>query len=398
MWFVVGFLVSSIACVALLVERQRRIKTLEANEKSYKELRTRYREILSSLREGFVTLDHEYRITYINPEGLRYIGAQDSDCLGKNFFELFSEAKNSAFLESVRRAMENRVPTESLETFQSEWFEIRTYPFSEGVSLFFRDVTEKKQLEAVLEEQRAKAAMASKMSTLGEMASGVAHEINNPLMIILTRTEQLNDMASTGRINAALVKQCAEKIHHTVMRISRIVKALRSFGRDGENDPFESATLNTIVEETLELCSEKFAFHRVQLKVTGLEQSIQLQCRPVQISQILLNLLTNSFDAVRGASRLRWVHLDVAANDKTVMIRVTDSGNGILPKVRQKLFQPFYTTKEVGHGTGLGLSISRNIAISHYGSLEYDETNSNTSFVLTLPRKHSDLLISNRVA
>ncbi len=386
-----AFLITFAACVGLLavllIDRKNKAKELEASEQAYKVLNTRYREILSSLREGFVTLDHEYRITYINPEGLRYIGASNSDCLGKNFYDLFPETKNTAFFESVRKAMQDRIPTESLESFQASWFEIRTYPFSEGVSLFFRDVTEKKHLEAVLEEQRAKAAMSSKMSTLGEMASGVAHEINNPLMIILTRTEQLNDMAATGRINATLVKQCAEKIHHTVMRISRIVKALRSFGRDGENDPFESATLNTIVEETLELCSEKFAFHRVQLRVTGLEQTVGLQCRPVQISQILLNLLNNSFDAVRDATRMRWVHLDIQMDESQLRIRVTDSGNGIVPKIRQKLFQPFYTTKEVGHGTGLGLSISRNIALSHSGSLEYDDTNPNTSFLLTLPRK-----------
>jgi PAS domain S-box-containing protein len=385
--FALAFLLTFAACVVLFIDRRSKAQELKASEQSFLDLQTRYREILSSLREGFVTLDHNYRITYINPEGLRYIGAADSDCLGKNFYDLFPETKNTAFFESVRKAMQDRIPTESLETFQSSWFEIRTYPFSEGVSLFFRDVTEKKHLEAVLEEQRAKAAMSSKMSTLGEMASGVAHEINNPLMIILTRTEQLNDMASTGRINAALVKQCAEKIHHTVMRISRIVKALRSFGRDGENDPFESATLNTIVEETLELCSEKFAFNRVQLRVTGLDDSVSLQCRPVQVSQILLNLLNNSFDAVRDATRLRWVHLDVRVEDNQIRIRVTDSGNGIIPKIRQKLFQPFYTTKEVGHGTGLGLSISRNIALAHAGSLEYDETNPNTSFVLTLPRK-----------
>lgn len=243
---------------------------------------------------------------------------------------------------------------------------------------------ERSQAENVILDQQVKLVTASKMAALGEMAGGLAHEINNPLAVIHGRASILESLASNGMLQPSVAAETAARIKATAMRISTIVKGLRAFARDGEQDPFKRVPLASVVLDTLELSQERFRAHEIELVVPQIPETILLECRPVQLAQVLLNLLNNSHDAVRNLSQ-RWVRIEHELRGDDLRIAVVDSGQGIPADIRAKVMQPFFTTKEVGMGTGLGLSISRGIISSHHGNLYLDETSSNTRFVLQLP-------------
>lgn len=251
-----------------------------------------------------------------------------------------------------------------------------------GIAL---DFTREKTAEQLIGAQTAKMVASSKLSALGEMAGGIAHEINNPLAIIHARASRLAELASSGQPDQELVASFAGQIEATALRISRIIKALRSFARDGEQDPLQEARVRQLVEETAEMCRERLKSHGIELRIDPIPDSVTLRCRPVQISQVLLNLLNNAHDAVEGLPE-RWIRVEVSEASDEIFIRILDSGKGLPPEIANRVFEPFFTTKEFGRGTGLGLSISRGIIESHGGLLEVEERSDRTCFVIQLPR------------
>jgi signal transduction histidine kinase len=224
-----------------------------------------------------------------------------------------------------------------------------------------------------------------KFKALGEMAGGIAHEINNPLAIIRGRSELMKERFKSGAVSPPEAVEDLEKIEQTVERIAQIVKGLRTFSRDAKADPMTCVDLKEIVEETLDLCRDRFEQEKILLR-TDLRDETLCECRPTQISQILLNLLNNAFDAVYRSTDLRWVSVELSqsAVDR-VQLSVTDSGPGIHPSLADQIMKPFFTTKQVGEGTGLGLSISKSIAEDHSGTLRSDASSAHTRFVLELP-------------
>ena len=132
-------------------------------------------------------------------------------------------------------------------------------------------------------------------------------------------------------------------------------------------------------------CMERLRQNSVELRVPPVEKSLRIDCRPTEISQVLLNLLNNAVDAVQPLAE-KWVELKVRNAGNEIEISVTDSGAGIPEKIRDKMGQPFFTTKVVGHGTGLGLSISKGIVEAHGGRLSLDAECEHTRFVVMLPK------------
>jgi C4-dicarboxylate-specific signal transduction histidine kinase len=240
--------------------------------------------------------------------------------------------------------------------------------------------------ERELRENREASIYSAKMAALGEMSSNIAHEVNNPLMAIQLRTHRLIRLAESGQLDAEAALKIGGHIDSTVQRIARIVDALRSFARDTANDPMATEGVARIVRETVELCAERFRQHAISLEVQPIAEDLTVQCRAVQVSQIVLNLLSNAHDAVEGQPA-PWVRIAArASGDEQVQITVTDSGPGIPPELRPHIMEPFFSTKEVGKGTGLGLSVSKGIAEAHGGHLAHDATAPHTRFVLTLKR------------
>jgi len=248
-----------------------------------------------------------------------------------------------------------------------------------------RDITLRKQLEEDLESTRAQAIASARLSALGMMAGGIAHEINNPVGIIHAMASDLTEIAKEGSITPETVSRKGKVIRQTAERIARIVRSLRQISREGGSDPMRPTPLAKIVAETLEICRAKFENNNVELFLPHAIPEVSVPCREVQIAQALLNLLQNAFDAVVEQNGERWVRLEVENGDDTVALSVIDSGPGIPRELRSHIGEPFFTTKPVGKGTGLGLSLSKTIAEDHGGSLEYSDDHGRTRFSLVLP-------------
>jgi signal transduction histidine kinase len=247
------------------------------------------------------------------------------------------------------------------------------------------DIAVRERAERELAESRQSAINAAKMAALGEMSASVAHEVNNPLTVILLRAQRLDMLARTETMDAAVVRKTAHDIDRTVERIRRIVDALRAFARQGDEDPLRPELLAPIIEDTVELCAHRFRQRGVELTVDAIPDRLMVDCRGTQVTQVLLNLLSNAYDAVENQDE-RWVRITVEAKDVEVHIGVVDSGPGVPAEIAARIMEPFYTTKEIGRGTGLGLSLSKGIAEAHGGRLELDPRGLPTRFVLTLKR------------
>jgi C4-dicarboxylate-specific signal transduction histidine kinase len=234
------------------------------------------------------------------------------------------------------------------------------------------------------EAERARAIQSAKLAALGEMAAGVAHEINTPLALIAIKAGQAEEILQSGQPDLEALKKANQSILATVGRISKIVRSLRSFARDGSQDEMISLPVAELLSECSALCAERFRINGVFYTEKPGGAPYQVRCRPTEIVQVLLSLLNNAFDAVLPMLE-KWIKIEADERGGWLEIAVSDSGPGVPEALRGRIFEPFFTSKPQGQGTGMGLSISRSIARTHGGTLEYDPSLNCSRFVLRLP-------------
>jgi signal transduction histidine kinase len=367
------------------------------------------RTVIENLSEGIVLLNGAGKVIECNPAAAELLGLEDNGQVLGRFATDKSGWKN--ITEEGTKFPESELPSlKCLRTGERQtnvilgiyrtatdlrWLNVNSIPlFLEPeaaeskrpthVITSFTDITAIKAMTNDRRYLEAKLSDSSRRSALGEMAGGIAHEINNPLAIIVGRIYLLKEKLVKGRLDLSNLADF-EKIEETVERIAKIIKSLKTYSRNAENDPFVKAGVSDMINETLELCTSRFTKEGVRVEIQC-EQNYIIECRPAQISQLLMNLFNNSFDAVEHLSE-KWIFISVEMEHEQLKLVVTDSGHGIPQAQRGKIMQPFYSTKEFGKAMGLGLSIALGIAESHSGRFEYDGSSNNTSFVLTLPSR-----------
>ena len=233
-----------------------------------------------------------------------------------------------------------------------------------------------------LDQQRMAMVNSSRLAALGEMSAGIAHEINNPLTVIEGKsTILLRLLKSSPEFENA--EKHLKKISDMVYRISKIVAGLRAFSRDGSQELPSEFKVMKFFSDISDLCHSNLSHKQVKIEFLIDDPQTKLFAREVQLSQVLINMINNSSDAIKDLDQ-KWIRVECIQRNDKITIAVTDSGPGIPPEIQKKMLQPFFTTKEVGKGTGLGLSISIGIVEAHGGTLTYCQSSPNTRFEITL--------------
>jgi PAS domain S-box-containing protein len=340
-------------------------------------------------------VQNDFRFLLWNKYMENAVGVPARFLIGKSEFDIFPKEDAIRSRDSDFRMLHTKLGYDYCEprtmpTGKKIWAMISKVPVfaDDGTPLMIvglaEDITHDKIQAELIQSQKQMVLHSSKMATLGEMASGIAHEINNPLAVMMGMLSILKENFEDKSIDINAAVNMMEKIENKGHRISKIIQGLRFFARDGDLDPFERKSLHGIITESLELVKSKFQHHQIEIQWKEDRFHVDLMCRPVQISQVVVNLLSNAFDAIQTSSE-KWVRLEVETHSDWIHFRIIDSGKGIPESIAQKIMLPFYTTKEIGKGTGLGLSISKGIIESHGGKLELDLTCPNTCFLLKFP-------------
>ncbi len=336
-------------------------------------------------------------------------GLSVTDCLGRRLGEVVPGAAEvvSAYCAQVFHTGQAVLNTEVAWTSQRsttgrDWimsyYPLRVQGSVQAVNCIVQEVTEQKaaereirrllheaeQREKVLSEKQAQLVQAAKLSSIGELATGVAHELNNPLNNIGLFAGNLMDRVEAGSPLAAESMLALRHILHQVQKASKIVNHLRRFGGRARSSP-QPIHINALVESSLVLMRQQFAINSIHVDVRLCPEDSLVLGDAIELEQVLLNLLTNARDAVLS-SEVKRVTVLTSRQAETARVTVQDSGSGIPTDVQDRVFDPFFTTKDVGKGTGLGLSISYGIIKDHKGPIWFEsQPGEGTTFSVDLP-------------
>jgi two-component system sensor kinase FixL len=375
----------------------RDITDRKAAELAQRESELRLRSILDTVPDAIVVIDARGTIQSFSPAAERLFGYDTAEVVGRNVNILMPTPYREAhdrYLSRYLRTGERRIIgigrvivglRRSGDTFPME-LQLGEFVFagSRFFTGFVRDLTERQEAERRIQDLQAELLHASRLSVMGQMASTMAHELNQPLTAVTNYLEAGRQLLSTAAGGSERVGEMMEKAIAQAQRAGEVIRQLRRFVSKGETER-RIESLNQLVEEAL-------AVALVGARQRGVLTSLELdQTLPpvlvdhVQIQQVVLNLVRNAVEAMEQVERRELVIGTREIPDQEMAeVTVADSGPGIAPELADRLFQPFVTTKATG--MGLGLSICREIVEAHHGRLTAAPGSSGgTVFRVTLP-------------
>lgn len=290
---------------------------------------------------------------------------------------------------------------EKVVLFRNQLYRNRELKINTEIILKMNEELERRIEERSLEVQQMQGQLfqTSKLATLGEMAAGLAHELNQPLTGISLTITNLKKLKERDLLDETDIDDCIIQIDGLVKRMSKIINHMRTFARQ-DSQKFDRININDSVDNALSLMNEQLRLHAIAVTI-NLEQNLPLiSGEPYQIEQVIINSISNARDAInekakcqpeqlRGWSKRMGINT-LLVND-WVCIEISDNGIGMTEETKEKIFNPFYTTKEVGKATGLGMSISYGIVESHKGRIDVEsELGKGTKVSIKLPRERSE--------
>jgi PAS domain S-box-containing protein len=405
-------------------ERESRLREQEA-------LHLQNQMILNSAGEGIVGLDQAGRAVFVNPAAARLLGYGVDELIGKPFHDMVHHSRSDgrpyprsecpmAQLRPVTGIANEVFWKKSGTSFPIEYTctPINEGELSVGVVLTFRDISERRMLEAQLRQ-------AQKLESIGQLAAGIAHEINTPtqyigdnirfledafhtvadLLVAVKRFGELRDPSTllpaiaeirAGIENADLgylldeIPRAVSQSLDGVERVAKIVRSMKEFSHPG-NEEKQAIDLNRAIESTITVSRNEWKY--VADVVTRFDSNLpRVTCLPGDINQVLLNLIVNAAHAIgdklHGTPGEKGeIGIDTCRDGNWVEIRVRDSGTGIPTEIQSRIFDPFFTTKPVGRGTGQGLAIVHSVITERHGGTIRFETQpgQGTTFILRFP-------------
>jgi two-component system sensor kinase FixL len=353
--------------------------------------------ILDSIPEAMVVIDERGRMQSFSATAERLFGYPASEVMGENVRMLMPQPyrrDHDSYLDRYLRTNERRIigigrvvvgQRKDGSTFPMELavgeMHVRDQRFFTG---FIRDLTERQQTEARLQELQAELVHMSRLTAMGEMASALAHELNQPLSAIanyMKGSRRLLENSEDAR--AATLRDAMDKAGDQALRAGQIIRRLRDFVARGETER-RMEDVKKLIEEASALALVGAKDKGVRVRFDFDERSDFVLADKVQIQQVLLNLMRNAIDAMEDVEKRELVIATLPVTENMVEISVADTGSGISPEISAQLFQPFVTTKT--QGMGVGLSISRTIIEAHGGSITpRPNPGGGTIFSFTLP-------------
>lgn len=345
-------------------------------------------EILESLRDGVVVLDRERRITGWNRAMSERFGLSREEALGRSIFEVFPSLRGERLASALDRLFVGEAPGLALDgvVHEPRPGERQVLNLRGSVTrhcsgrqpevvLLVEDVTDRVALEQSTRQ-------AEKLAAIGTLSTGLVHEINNPIGIISSRIELMLEEADAQGLPAP-VREDLEVLRRHALRVASIARSLLSFARQAQS-PKAPLDLNAVVQETLLLVTRQAAEEGIALRCQLTHSLPPIVGDANQLAQVLLNLLTNAREAIRGSGEILIETGPDPARPGWVRLTVHDTGCGIPEEHQAKVFEPFFTTKP--GGTGLGLAVSYGIVRDHGGIMSVrSRPGSGTTFTLALP-------------
>jgi PAS domain S-box-containing protein len=379
------------------------------------ESKENYRSILESMEEGYYEIDISGKLRFFNDAFYRIVGYSREELMGTNYRK-FTDPQDAG---RVFRAF-NNVYVSHKPSREFEWKIIRrdglTRHLEASVSIVkgpeglpngfrgvIRDVTDRilaeqslKKAYQELKYTQSQLVQSGKLASIGELAAGVAHELNQPLMVIRGNAQLVKRFISKGNYGIEDLLKQMEPIERNTKRMMNIINHLRTFSRQSKSEYF-ALNINQVIEESFLMVGEQLRLRNIEIKKTLDPALPKIMGDMNQLEQVFLNLITNARDAITekeggerqnngNADSIEIITRTSEDNKNLIEILFKDSGKGINDSVQSSIFDPFFTTKEVGKGTGLGLSISYGIIRDHNGQIEIAETGpQGTTFQVKLP-------------
>jgi len=319
--------------------------------------------------------------------------------LGYKYFSRLSKSllKPVSYLnDSMKQISKTKSYSTRIYYNEDDEFKILCDGFNEMSAIIQKhtESLEKEVQERVKELKLTQAQLihSTKLASLGEMATGIAHEINQPLSIIKFISQSIMFKSDEGMIPKLDNKIQAEllKIEMQVERIKRIIDHLRVFARKSEKMNHEIFDLKTAIEETFMFVEQQFKSIGIKIEMLLPFEKVFVKADKIQLEQVFLNIISNARDAMGSFNKEheKKLLIEVKLTDNNVKIFFSDTGGGIPENIRDKIFEPFFTTKEIGQGTGLGLSISYGIIKEAGGEISFEVTQRvGTTFIIQLPKE-----------
>jgi PAS domain S-box-containing protein len=376
-----GRVVGFVEIVEDLTERKRAQEALSQSEANL-------RNVIDSNADGVIVLDGRATLLFVNPAAQALFKKKAEELVGA-MFGFPTAVGETTELDIIRENGETAVA--EMRVVETEWEGERAYLAT------LRDITERKQAEEKLQqaheglqqaheelqESEALLIQSEKMSALGTLAAGVAHELNNPLMGILNFCQYcLRHTSEDDRRHSVL-----GDIERETRRCIDIVRNLLTFSHmEKENEEsYEKASCAAVLDRVLKLLSYRIEREEVLVAPHIAEGTPDIPMVANKMQQVFLNILSNALDALRQSAK-KEIHIDVRREGESVQVAIADSGCGILSDKLTKVFDPFFTTKPVGQGTGLGLSTSRALVEAHGGEMTCEsEPGGGTTVKVWLP-------------
>jgi C4-dicarboxylate-specific signal transduction histidine kinase len=248
---------------------------------------------------------------------------------------------------------------------------------------------EVKHREQELREKQEQLVQAGKLATLGELTTGIAHELNNPLNnigLFVGNAIDLIELGSAETSSERILRELYSAMQQ-MRKATEIITHLRTFGR-AASVSYEPVSISQVTHNAISLIQEQLRLRQIEVRLQMPDEEIIVIGNPIQLEQVFLNLLTNARDALVDRPQ-KSITISCTLKADFVEIRVRDTGSGIAPEIEQRIFDPFFTTKEVGAGTGLGLSITYSIIQEHQGTIVLENHDSEGAlFLIQLPLTH----------